>query len=137
MEGLKSQINQAFFRARSLVWFQRVFFFDRLIRHQPSELGIPGSNPGAPATHYSFDIISPNITDAPIKKTNPKGTEISMKPTGSITHIGSPIPSSGCTSITYQNRNGVATNQTIKLLIISNSPLCHCFKQTYPLCTLA
>jgi hypothetical protein len=55
------------------------------------------------------------------------------KPIGSITYIGSPIPSSGCTSITYQNRNEVARFQTIKLLTISSSPLCHCFKLTYPL----
>ncbi len=57
MEGLKNQINQAFFRARSLVWFQRACFFDRLIRHQPSELGIPGSNPGAPATPSSSPVF--------------------------------------------------------------------------------
>ncbi len=57
MEGLKSQIIQALFGARSLVWFQRVCFFDRLIRHQPSELGIPGSNPGAPATP-NFSLVS-------------------------------------------------------------------------------
>ncbi|MHA2395297.1 MAG: hypothetical protein ACXAC0_01205, partial [Candidatus Thorarchaeota archaeon] len=56
-----------------------------------------------------------------------------IKPIGSITHIGSPIPISGRISITYQNRNEVVRFQTIKLLTINNSPLCHCFKLTYPL----
>ena len=121
-EVLKRKLKAMIVGARSLVW----------IRHQPSELGIPGSNPGAPATHYSFFSISPKTARNPIKNTSPKGTEMIIKPIESITHIGSPIPSSGCISITYQNRNEVAKFQTIQLLNISNSPLCHCFKLTYP-----
>lgn len=41
---LKSKLRAMNFRARSLAW----------IRHQPSELEAPGSNPGAPAIFASM-----------------------------------------------------------------------------------
>lgn len=68
----------------------------------------------------SSDNISPKTANAPTKNTSAAGTEINIKRTGSIIHIG--------TNTLTSKKSLVANSQIVKLLTINISPIVDCFK---------